>query len=80
MTPDTKSGSPQGDQPAGEPSRGPIPSRPDQERPQRERTSESQEDRDVERPRPAGLPEVERDPSKRLPQYTDVPKPEVQDG
>jgi hypothetical protein len=59
-----------------------MPSRPnqDQERPQHDRTSESTEERDVERPRPAGLPEIERDPSKRLPHYTDVPKPEVQDG
>jgi hypothetical protein len=82
MTPDNKSGAPRSDTPAGEPTRGPIPSRPnqDQERPQRERTGESPEDRDVERPRPATLPEIERDPSKRLPQYTDVPKPEVQDG
>jgi hypothetical protein len=87
MTPDKKSGTERSERPAGEPSRGPMPSRPnqDQERPQHERTSESPEDsdvedHDVERSRPAGLPEIERDPSKRLPQYTDVPKPEVQDG
>lgn len=78
MSPDKKTELPKPDAPGRDPAHNPTPARRDEER-----TGDRAEEGDEERehtPRPSGIPQPDRDPNRRLPQYTDVPTPEVENG
>ena len=78
MSPDKKTGSENAGTPERDPAQVPTPARRDDER-RGDRTGNPDVERERD-PRPSAIPEPDRDPNRRLPQYTDVPKPEVQDG